>query len=80
MHPPASPAGCSCRPADRSVVAVGPRCLIPRRAPPERNRRAVRTAANIEVRKPVYSGSNLKWQRYAPYLDGAFDRLDDAGT
>ncbi len=44
---------------------------------PEANRRAVRTAANLEVRKAVYRGSNLKWLRYAPYLQGAFDRLED---
>ncbi len=42
---------------------------------PQDNRRAVKTASNIQIRQPVYQGSSQKWRRYAPWIGGAFECL-----
>lgn len=42
---------------------------------PQENRRAVRTASNLQVRQAIYQGSSQKWRAYAPYLGGALDGL-----
>ncbi|MEO8241621.1 MAG: sulfotransferase [bacterium] len=42
---------------------------------PEANTRAVNTASNLQIRKPVYQGSSQAWRRYEAFLDGAFDAL-----
>ena len=43
---------------------------------PEKNKRTVTTASNIQIRNKIYSGSSQKWKNYKPYLDGAFDSLN----
>ena len=45
-------------------------------AEPENNRRAVATASNLQVRRPVYQGSSEKWKRFRPYLAGKLDCFD----
>ena len=40
---------------------------------PEFNKREVYTQSNLQVRKPIFTGSSMKWKRFAPYLDGEFD-------
>ena len=32
------------------------------------NKRAVKTASNLQVREKLYTGSSEKWRNYAPYL------------
>ena len=32
------------------------------------NKRAVKTALNLQVREKLYTGSSEKWRDYAPYL------------
>ena len=43
---------------------------------PQKNKRAVKTASNQQVRQKVYKGSSQQWRKFEPYLDGAFDGLD----
>mgnify|MGYP003320204775 FL=1 len=43
---------------------------------PQKNKRSVRTASQTQVRKKVYKGSSKAWQKYEPFLKGAFDGLD----
>jgi hypothetical protein len=42
---------------------------------PESNKREVYTQSNLQIRKPIFTGSSMKWKRFAPYLDGEFDRF-----
>ncbi len=42
---------------------------------PQNNKRSVRTASNLQIRKKVYRGSSEEWKKYQPYLNGAFDDL-----
>ena len=42
---------------------------------PEKNKRSIRTASQLQVRKKVYKGSSNAWYKYKPYLRGAFDSL-----
>jgi tetratricopeptide (TPR) repeat protein len=42
---------------------------------PHENRRVVRTASQIQVKKKIYTGSNVEWRNYSPYLIGFFDKL-----
>ena len=42
---------------------------------PQKNRRAVRTASQQQVRQKVYQGSSQQWWKYEPFLNGAFDGL-----
>lgn len=43
---------------------------------PQKNKRAVKTASNQQVRQKVYKGSSQQWRKFGPYFDGAFDGLD----
>jgi len=42
---------------------------------PEENKRYVKTASNLQVRKKVYKGSSEEWKKFEKYLDRAFDEL-----
>ena len=42
---------------------------------PHKNKRSIRTASQLQVRKKVYKGSSQAWQKYKPYLKGVFDNL-----
>lgn len=42
---------------------------------PELNKRAIRTASNVQVRKKVYRGSSTSWQKFEPYLHDFFHQL-----
>ena len=48
------------------------KCLFP-----EKNKRNVSTASNIQIRKKIYKGSSQKWKKYKPFLNGALDCLDE---
>lgn len=43
-------------------------CLLP-----QNNKRVVTTASNIQIRKKVYKGSSKNWEKFKPFLKGAFD-------
>ena len=42
---------------------------------PQKNKRSVATASNLQVREKVYQGSSDQWKKYQPFLNGAFDSL-----
>jgi hypothetical protein len=42
---------------------------------PEENKRYVKTASSLQVRKKVYKGSSEEWKKFEKYLDRAFDEL-----
>jgi tetratricopeptide (TPR) repeat protein len=42
---------------------------------PEENKRYVKTASKLQVRKKVYKGSSEEWKKFEKYLDRAFDEL-----
>ena len=42
---------------------------------PENNKRVVKTASQMQVRKKVYSGSSKEWLKYERFLGGCFDNL-----
>ena len=42
---------------------------------PEKNKRSISTASNIQVRKKIYKGSSEKWKKYRPFLDNVFDKI-----
>jgi len=42
---------------------------------PEENKRYVKTASNLQVRKKVYKGSSEQWKKFEKYLNKAFDGL-----
>ena len=44
---------------------------------PHSNKRSVRTASQLQVRKKVYKGSSDVWRKFEPYLDGIFDKLPE---
>ena len=44
---------------------------------PHSNKRSVRTASQLQVRKKVYTGSSDVWRKFEPYLDGIFDELPE---
>lgn len=44
---------------------------------PHMNRRAVKTASQIQGQKKVYQGSSQKWLKYEPFLNGAFNGLTE---
>ena len=44
---------------------------------PEKNIRSVATASKTQVRKKIYKGSSQKWKSYKPFLNGAFDYLEN---
>ena len=43
---------------------------------PEKNKRAVTTASNKQIRDKIFKGSSERWKNYKPFLDGALDSLD----
>lgn len=43
---------------------------------PEKNKRAVTTASNKQIRNKIFKGSSQKWKNYKPFLNGAFDIFD----
>ena len=42
---------------------------------PHDNKRGVKTASKLQVRKKIYQGSSETWRKYELFLDGAFDSL-----
>jgi len=42
---------------------------------PEENKRYVKTASNLQVRKKVYKGSSEEWKKFEKYLGRTFDEL-----
>ena len=42
---------------------------------PQKNKRAVQTVSQQQVRKGVYQGSSQQWRKFEPYLGGVFDEL-----
>ncbi len=44
---------------------------------PQDNRRNIKTASQLQVRKKVYKGSSRVWQKFKPYLNGIFDELSE---
>ena len=43
---------------------------------PEKNKRAVTTASNKQIRDKIYKGSSQKWKNYKPFLNKALDNLE----
>ena len=43
---------------------------------PEKNKRNVSTASNIQIRNKIFKGSSQKWKKYKPFLNGVLDNLD----
>jgi len=44
---------------------------------PQNNKRIVRTASQQQVLQKVYQGSSQDWCKFEPYLNGAFDQLNE---
>ena len=42
---------------------------------PEKNKRSVSTASNIQIRKKIYKGSSEQWKKYRPFLGNIFDNI-----
>ena len=42
---------------------------------PHENKRGVKTASQLQVRKKVYQGSSQAWRKYEPFLDNIFESL-----
>ena len=42
---------------------------------PQDNKRNVSTASKHQVRERIYKGSSQAWQKFKPYINGAFDEL-----
>ena len=42
---------------------------------PQKNKRNIRTASQLQVRQKVYKGSSDVWRKFEPYLRGMFDEL-----
>jgi hypothetical protein len=42
---------------------------------PEKNKRAVKTASQQQIRQKIYKGSSQAWRKYEPFLDRVFDGL-----
>ena len=40
---------------------------------PEKNKRAVTTASNKQIRDKIFKGSSQKWKNYKPFLNGIFN-------
>ena len=43
---------------------------------PEKNKRAVTTASNKQIRDKIFKGSSQKWKNYKPFLNGILDNLE----
>ena len=48
------------------------KCLFP-----ENNKRSVLTASTVQIREKIYQGSSQKWKEYEPFLNGAFNCLNE---
>ncbi len=44
---------------------------------PQENKRLVKTASSLQVRDKVYQGSSQRWLKYKPFLNGAFDSVEN---
>ncbi len=44
---------------------------------PQDSKRFVQTISNRQIRKAIYKGSSKKWEKYEPFLAGAFDSLKE---
>ena len=46
---------------------------------PQNNKRNVSTSSSSskQIRQKVYQDSSLKWKKFEPFLNGAFNQLDD---
>ena len=44
---------------------------------PQDNKRTIATASAVQVRQEVYQGSSQQWKKFKPFLNGAFNYLDD---
>ena len=44
---------------------------------PQNNRRSVATASNLQVRQKVYQNSSQEWEKFKPFLNGAFGYIDN---
>ena len=44
---------------------------------PQKNKRAVQTASQQQVRQKIYQDSSQQWCKFKPYLNGAFDKLTE---
>jgi hypothetical protein len=42
---------------------------------PQKNKRAVRTASQMQVQKGIYKGSSDGWRKFEPFLAEAFSKL-----
>ena len=42
---------------------------------PQNNKRSVRTASSLQVRKRIYQGSSERWLKFKPFLGNSFDTL-----
>ena len=40
---------------------------------PEKNKRSVSTASNIQIRNKIFKGSSQKWKKYKPFKDVKWD-------
>jgi tetratricopeptide (TPR) repeat protein len=44
---------------------------------PEKNKRAITTASNKQIRNKIFKGSSQKWKNYKPFLNGILDNLEN---
>ena len=42
---------------------------------PEKNKRIVKTASQLQIKQKVYKGSSESWKKFEPYLNGIFDKF-----
>ena len=42
---------------------------------PQKNKRNIRTASQLQIRKKVYKGSSDVWRKFRPHLNGVFDEF-----
>ena len=42
---------------------------------PEKNKRIVQTASQLQIKQKVYKGSSESWKKFEPYLGGIFDKF-----
>ena len=42
---------------------------------PQKNKRNIRTASQLQIREKVYKGSSDVWRKFSPYLNGVFDEF-----
>ena len=44
---------------------------------PHRNKKDVRTASQIQIRRKIYKGSSNDWRHYKPFINDIFSRLGE---